>query len=88
MTLRHASPAPIPAWRTFAQAWHLGGQTGLINEDQPGWIEIGLAVEPGLAALQDVGAFLLQCMCGLFLNVQPCPRSQSLKVLRPTCIEN
>jgi transposase len=27
--------------------------------------EIGLGVEPGATALQDIGAILLQCMCGL-----------------------
>src|SRR5690606_10806240 len=63
-------------------------KAGLINEDQLRWVEIELNVEPGAAALQDVGAILLQCMCGLFLNVQPCPRSQSLKALRAMRIEH
>ncbi len=41
-----------------------------------------MAVEPRTTALQDVGTILLQCMCGLFLNVQPCRPSQALKALR------
>src|SRR5262249_10420861 len=41
-----------------------------------------LAVNPVPAALQDVGTILLQCVCGLFLNVRPWPRSQALKALR------
>ncbi|MBB4244357.1 hypothetical protein GGD54_005124 [Rhizobium tropici] len=40
-------------------------------------IEIELAVEPVAPTLQKVGALLLQCMCGLFLNVQPRFRSQT-----------
>lgn len=31
----------------------------------PGRIEVELAIEPGAAALQDVGAVLLQCVRGL-----------------------
>ena len=33
---------------------------------EPRRIEIELAVEPGAATLQDVGAVLLQCVRGLF----------------------
>jgi hypothetical protein len=79
----HAGPASLAARRSSAQACHLGRQTGLIDEDETGGIEVELAVEPGLPALQDVGTLLLQCVCGLFLNDQPRPRSQSLNVLRP-----
>ena len=87
MAVRHAGPAALAKRRTTAQPSHLGRQAGLVDEHQFCRIEIELAVEPGAAAAQDVGAVLLQCMCGLFLNVQPCPRSQSLKVLRPMRIE-
>src|SRR5690606_12976797 len=54
----------------------------LVDEDQLRRIEVELAVEPGSATLHDVGTVLLQCVCGLFLNVQPRPRSQALNALR------
>ena len=38
----------------------------IIDEDQPLGIEINLAVEPGLAPLQEVGTGLLAGMPGLF----------------------
>jgi hypothetical protein len=82
MAMRHACPTAFTAWRTTAQARHLGRQAGLIDEHEFCRIEIGLAVEPGAAALQDVGTILLQCMRGLFLYVQPWPRSHALNALR------
>jgi hypothetical protein len=66
-----------------AKPRHLRAQAGFINEDEPRWIEIELAVEPVLATLQEVWTLLLQCMCGLFLNVQPRFRSQTSSALRP-----
>ena len=42
---------------------------GLVDKDQAFGIEIGLAVEPGLAPLQDVGAVLLGRVRRLFLRV-------------------
>ena len=71
VAMRHAGPATLAARRSSTQAGHLRGQAGLVDEDQLRRIEIELAVEPVAAALQDVGAILLQCVCGLFLNVQP-----------------
>jgi hypothetical protein len=80
--MRHARSAALAAWRTSPKSGHLGRQPGLVDEDQLCGIEIKLAVEPGLPPLQDVGAVLLQCVCGLFLKVQPRPRSQALEALR------
>ena len=57
-------------------------QHTLIDEHELRRIEVELAVEPVPAPLQNVGAILLQCVRGLFLNVQPWPRSQALKALR------
>jgi hypothetical protein len=68
--------------RSSTQAGHLCGEAGLVDEHELRRIEIELAVEPVPAPLQDVGAILLQCVRGLFLNVQPWPRSQALKALR------
>ena len=66
MAVRHTGPAALTAQRTATQARHLGRQAGFVDEDQLRGMEIGLCVEPGAAASQDVGAILLQCMCGLF----------------------
>ena len=82
MAVRHAGPATLTTWRSSAQTRHLRRQACLVDEDQLRRIEIELAVEPGLTALQDVGPVLLQCMCGLFLNVHPWARSHALKALR------
>lgn len=83
MTVRHTCAATFTAQRAASQAGHLGGQAGLIDENEPFGIKIGLPVEPVPATLQDVRAFLLQCMCGLFLNVQLRAPSQALSALRP-----
>ena len=58
-------------------------QPYFIDADEACRIDIELAVEPVLATLQKIGALLLQCMCGLFLNVQPRLRSQTSSALRP-----
>jgi hypothetical protein len=58
--------ARLTARRTSSQTRHLGRQTGFVDEDQLHRVEIELAVEPGAATLQDVGAILLQCVCGLY----------------------
>jgi hypothetical protein len=82
MAMRHAGTATLAARRSSALPRHLRGQTRLIDEDQLRRIEVDLAVEPVPAALQDVGAVLLQCVRGLFLYVQPRRPSQALSALR------
>lgn len=44
---------------TEPQSRHLRGCRGLVDEDQFLGIEVGLAVEPGYAAAQDIGTLLL-----------------------------
>lgn len=61
-----AGPATLTNQRTPAQPRHLGVEAGLVNEDEPGRIKIGLAVEPILTLLQEVRPLLLQCMRGFF----------------------
>lgn len=87
MAVWHTGPAAFTARGTITQPRHLRRQSCLINDDQLRWVEIELIVELGAATSQDVRAILLQCMCGLFLNFQPCPRSQSFRGLRPVRIE-
>lgn len=62
---------------------HKTVQTNRASSDKTCRIEVELTVEPVLTTLQKIGAFLLQCMCGLFLNVQPRFRSQTSSPLRP-----
>lgn len=81
MPMRNAGPAALTTACAAAQTSHLGGQAGLIDEDEAARVEFGLALEPVLAPLQDVGTLLLQCMGGLFLNVKPWARSQALSAL-------
>ena len=59
MTMGRAAPQSLAARRPAMAAGHLGGGRGLIDEHQPIGIEVELAVEPGLTAVQDVGAALL-----------------------------
>jgi len=66
-----------------AKPRHFRAQAGFIDEDEARRIEIELAVEPVAATLQKVGTLLLQCMCGLFLNVQSRFRSQTSSPLPP-----
>ena len=82
MSVGNAGPAAFTAMGAAAQAGHLGRQAGLVDEDETLRVEVGLGLEPVPAPLQDVGAFLLQRMGGLFLNLQPRPRSQALSALR------
>ena len=71
MAVRHAGAQPFAAWGSAIAARHVGRCPGLVDEDQLLWIEIELAVEPFLAALQDVGAILLGRVRRLFLRVIP-----------------
>jgi hypothetical protein len=45
---------------------HLGRGSGLIDEHEPIGVKIQLVGEPGLTAVQDVGAALLVCVRRLF----------------------
>lgn len=66
MAVRDRSTTTFSAKRLSANTGHFGAQAGLIDEDKPVGIEIELTIEPVPTALQEIGAFLLQCMCGLF----------------------
>ena len=60
----------VPPQRAATQTSHRRRQPGLVDEDQAGRIEVGLAVEPVLPAPSDVRAVLLASMRGL-LKVVP-----------------
>jgi hypothetical protein len=71
MAERDAGAQPLSLGRSAIAARHVGGSPGLVDEDELFGIEIELAVEPGFAPFQDVGAILLGRVRGLFLNVIP-----------------
>src|SRR5829696_4204118 len=73
-------PQALTLWGTTAQPSHVGGRPGLVDEDEPGGIEVELALEPGFPSRQDVGAILLGCVGGLFLNVRPA-RSRKVQIV-------
>ncbi|AIC29885.1 hypothetical protein IE4771_PB00154 (plasmid) [Rhizobium etli bv. mimosae str. IE4771] len=50
---------PAGAARLTAKACHLRRQTNLVYENRPLWIEIKLAIEPGVPPLQDIRLILL-----------------------------
>ncbi len=53
---------------TPTQPRHLRRQARLVDEDQPGRIEVELAVKPSLALSRDFRPLLLQCVCGFFVR--------------------
>jgi hypothetical protein len=69
VAVRHADAQALAARGAAVGSGHVGLGPGLVDEDQPRGVEVGLALEPGLAPLQDVGPILLAGMRGLFLRV-------------------
>ena len=69
MPMGDADAQALPTPAAAIAASHIGRSPGLIDEHQPVRIEIGLAIEPVLATLQDVGASLLGGVGRLFLRV-------------------
>lgn len=69
MAVGNGRSAAFSLGRPAAQARHLGGRRGLVDEDQPLRIEIELLLEPHLAGRLHVAALLLGGMRRLFLNV-------------------
>lgn len=58
MAARDAGSQPLAFGGSSVPSGHLGAGARLVDEDQPCRIEIELALEPSLPALQDVGAVL------------------------------
>lgn len=77
MAMGNGRPASLAAWRMAAQAGHLPGCRGLVDEDQPLGVEVELAVEPspcGGAGHRDAAALR---RAPSFLNVMPHLRGRS-----------
>ena len=66
MAVGNGGPAALAALGSAPQAGHLGRGAGLVDEDEPLGIEIGLGVEPGLAAKGDIRPLLLGGVRGFF----------------------
>lgn len=67
MAMRDAGPATLAPAASPAQAGHLGRGAGLVQKDQPRWVQVGLKREPGFPPGSYVGALLLAGMRRLFL---------------------
>ncbi len=69
MTMRYADAQTLPFWGPAVAPRHIGRSPGLVDEDEPVRVEVGLTVEPGFPPRQDVGTILLRGMRRLFLRV-------------------
>src|ERR1700740_3529577 len=67
--MRDSGPAALATWSAAVKPCHLGAGTGLIDEDQLGWIEVQLTLNPVFASCRYVGTLLLGSMRCLFLSV-------------------
>jgi len=71
MAVGDGGPAALAPWRAAEQAGHLGAGASLVDEEQPGGVEVVLPVEPGVPRLVYVRPLLLGGMRRLFLRVMP-----------------
>jgi hypothetical protein len=67
--MRHVSLDPLSARCPSPQRRHVGFGPCLIDEDQPGRIDVAAVLAPLRAAAGDVGAVLLGCDQRLFLKL-------------------
>ena len=69
MPVRDGSAQALASGRPAVGAGHVGRGPRLVDEHQPGRIEVELALEPSLPFAQDVCSLLLGRVRGLFLSV-------------------
>ena len=69
MPVRHARTQAVTPSAASMAARRVGRCPGLVDEDQSLGVEIELPLEPLLATLQEVGAFLFGGACGAFFRV-------------------
>jgi hypothetical protein len=86
MPVRHRSQQPQPAGSAAMTARHVGGGPSLVDEDQVGGIERGLAAHEDPPLLGYVGAILLGGVQARFLSVMFCARRNRHKLVSPTLI--
>ena len=71
VALGHAHAAEFATRGSSITPSHGGGGCSLVDEHEAVQIEIGLALEPGLAGRLHVRAILLRGMAGAFCRVMP-----------------
>ena len=71
MTMRYADAQTLPFWGPAVAPRHIGRSPGLVDEDEPVRVEVGLTVEPGFPPRQDVGTILLRGMRRLLWDGPP-----------------
>ena len=71
VAMRNGGAAALAPRAAPAQAGHLGGRPGLVDEDELQRVELGLEFEPGLPPRGYIRARLLAGVRRLFLNVIP-----------------
>ncbi len=71
MAVGNGGPQALPSGCPAARASHVGGRPGLVNEQEPGRIEVELTFKPGFPSPQDVRPVLLRGMRRLFFTVIP-----------------
>ena len=69
MAVRNADAQALAAAAAAVGSGHVGGRPGLVDEHETLGVEIELAFEPRLAALQDVRPILFAGARSLFLRV-------------------
>lgn len=66
MTMRGLGQKPVTDRATATGPHHVGGEAGLIDEDQALDIKARLLLAPGLTSGLDVGPVLFGCVQGFF----------------------
>jgi len=66
VAVRHRRPAALAARRAAITAGHLGRGAGLVDEDQPLRLQIGLGLEPAQTPAQNVSPLLFAGVRGFF----------------------
>jgi hypothetical protein len=66
MTMRGPGQKPLADGTTATSSHHVGGEAGLVDEDEALDIKTWLLLAPGLALGLDVGPVLLGCVQGFF----------------------
>jgi hypothetical protein len=71
MPVRNSHPAAFPTRRAPIAASHGRGRGGLVQEDEPVRVEVGLGLKPALTRLPYVLSLLLSCVGCPFFRLMP-----------------
>jgi hypothetical protein len=83
MSVRDAYAQSLAAQTAAMTPGHVGGRPGFVDEHEAFGGEIRLVAEPVFSPLQNVGAFLLGSVRGLFLRVTRCRMKKRWIVPKP-----